>query len=92
MFIGNLPFDVKVFSNNLGIEPEVYGILIGCLYNCSVFSFLMDYNIQDEELYQIFTPELDVEAIRVVRDPHTSLSKGIAFVLFKTKVNRVNFT
>ena len=44
LFIGNLPFDVKVFSNNLGIEPEVYGILIGCLYYCSGFSFLMDYN------------------------------------------------
>lgn len=46
--------------------------------------------IQDEELYQVFTPESNVEAVRVIRDPHTSLGKGFAFVLFKTKVNRIN--
>lgn len=35
--------------------------------------------------------EGDVEAIRVVRDPDTSLGKGIAYVLFKTRVQSFTF-
>lgn len=31
-----------------------------------------------------------IEAIRVVRDPGTSLGKGIAYVLFNTKVRSIN--
>lgn len=46
--------------------------------------------VQDEEIYQLFAglPNMNssVEAIRVVRDPGTSMGKGIAYVLFKTKV------
>ena len=34
--------------------------------------------------------EGDVEAIRVIRDPSSSLGKGIAYVLFKTRVNFVS--
>ncbi|GJM97286.1 hypothetical protein PR202_ga14203 [Eleusine coracana subsp. coracana] len=43
----------------------------------------------DEELYQVFCgssgSEGNVEAIRVIRDPNTSVGKGIAYVLFKTR-------
>ena len=46
--------------------------------------------MQDEELYQLFCGisnlESSVEAVRVVRDPHLNVGKGIAYVLFKTKV------
>jgi nucleolar protein 12 len=46
--------------------------------------------VQDEELYQLFSgiPNLEssVEAVRVVRDPHLNVGKGIAYVLFKTRV------
>lgn len=49
-----------------------------------------DPSLQDEELYQLFCsiPNLgtSVEAVRVVRDPHLNVGKGIAYVLFKTKV------
>ncbi|KAL0296347.1 UNVERIFIED_CONTAM: RNA-binding protein 34 [Sesamum radiatum] len=43
----------------------------------------------DEELYKLFTGiknlETSIEAVRVIRDPGSSLGKGIAYVLFKTK-------
>lgn len=45
--------------------------------------------VQEEDLYTVFAsdnPELGVEAIRVPRDPKTSIGKGFGFVLFKTKV------
>lgn len=46
--------------------------------------------LQEEELYQLFcgsdVSASTVEAIRVIRDPHTSLGKGIAYILFKTLV------
>jgi len=46
--------------------------------------------LQDEELYQLFCGisnlESSVEAVRVVRDPHLNVGKGIAYVLFKSKV------
>lgn len=58
------------------------------LSNQCQFCFLVAH--QDEELYQLFCgpsgPQGDVEAIRVVRDPDSSLGKGIAYVLFKTRV------
>ena len=45
---------------------------------------------QDEELYQLFSSFNNlkdcIEAIRVVRDPGTSMGKGIAYVLFTTRV------
>lgn len=45
--------------------------------------------MQDEDIYAVFAndnPELSVEAIRLPRDPKTSIGKGFGFVLFKTKV------
>jgi nucleolar protein 12 len=47
-------------------------------------------SLQDEELYQLFTGIKDlassIEAVRVIRHPHIGLGKGIAYVLFKTRV------
>lgn len=41
-------------------------------------------------MYQLFTGksnlENNLEAVRVIRDPHLNIGKGIAYVLFKTKV------
>ena len=50
--------------------------------------------LQDEELIKFFAdaaveaPELmgAVEAVRLVRDKTTNVGKGIAFVMFRTKV------
>ncbi|KAH0433799.1 hypothetical protein IEQ34_026930 [Dendrobium chrysotoxum] len=55
----------------------------------------LPFDVKDEELYQLFCglsqSEPNVEAVRVVRDPNTSIGKGIAYVLFKTRdaVNNV---
>ena len=44
-------------------------------------------------MYQLFTGksnlENNLEAVRVIRDPHLNIGKGIAYVLFKTKVRLV---
>lgn len=52
------------------------------------FFFLLFF--QDEELYQLFSGIGNlgscIEAIRVIRHSHISLGKGIAYVLFKTRV------
>lgn len=53
---------------------------------CISFSFLF----QDEEVYQLFcginNMESKVEAIRIIRDPNYGIGKGIAYVLFRTRV------
>lgn len=55
----------------------------------TVFVGNLPFDVKDEELYQLFCgmKQLEdcVEAVRVIRDPHTSLGKGIAYVLFKTR-------
>ncbi|KAL2454426.1 RNA-binding (RRM/RBD/RNP motif) family protein [Abeliophyllum distichum] len=55
----------------------------------TVFVGNLPFDVKDEEIYQLFTGiknlEASVEAVRVVRDPGTSLGKGIAYVLFKTR-------
>ncbi|XP_074573220.1 nucleolar protein 12-like [Curcuma longa] len=55
----------------------------------TVFVGNVPFDVKDEELYQLFCGSdisaSNVEAIRVVRDPHTSLGKGIAYILFKTR-------
>ncbi|KAE9613288.1 hypothetical protein Lal_00027715 [Lupinus albus] len=55
----------------------------------TVFVGNLPFDVKDEELYQLFCGksnlESDVEAIRVVRDPHLNVGKGIAYVLFKTR-------
>ncbi|KAL2506244.1 RNA-binding (RRM/RBD/RNP motif) family protein [Abeliophyllum distichum] len=56
----------------------------------TVFVGNLPFDVKDEEIYQLFTGiknlEASVEAVRVVRDPGTSLGKGIAYVLFKTRL------
>ncbi|GLJ48964.1 hypothetical protein SUGI_1033100 [Cryptomeria japonica] len=48
----------------------------------------LPFDVKDEELYQLFVGiapmESGVEAVRVIRDPQTSMGKGIAYVLFKS--------
>ena len=50
--------------------------------------------LQDEELIRFFIngvgagSDAELEAVRIVRDPKTSLGKGIAFALFKSKSGR----
>nr|CAD1818656.1 unnamed protein product [Ananas comosus var. bracteatus] len=55
----------------------------------TVFVGNLPFDVKDEELYQLFcgasASESNIEAVRVIRDPHTSLGKGIAYVLFKTR-------
>ncbi|KAK1436313.1 hypothetical protein QVD17_02092 [Tagetes erecta] len=55
----------------------------------TVFIGNLPFDVKDEELYQLFTGFNNlkdcVEAIRVVRDPGTSMGKGIAYVLFTTR-------
>ena len=55
-----------------------------------LFLILDICSLQDEEIYQLFCSidslESSIEAVRVIRDPHTSVGKGIAYVLFKTRV------
>lgn len=55
----------------------------------TVFVGNLPFDVKDEELYQLFSSikdlESSIEGIRIVRDPGTSLGKGIAYVLFKTR-------
>ncbi|KAF8117173.1 hypothetical protein N665_0012s0177 [Sinapis alba] len=55
----------------------------------TVFLGNLPFDVKDEEVYQLFAGksnlENNVEAVRVIRDPHLNIGKGIAYVLFKTK-------
>ncbi|XP_076898410.1 uncharacterized protein LOC143551964 [Bidens hawaiensis] len=55
----------------------------------TVFIGNLPFDVKDEELYQLFTGFNNlkdcIEAIRVVRDPGTSMGKGIAYFLFTTR-------
>ncbi|KAJ8633863.1 hypothetical protein MRB53_027199 [Persea americana] len=55
----------------------------------TIFVGNLPFDVKDEELYQLFcgVNQLgpNIEAIRVIRDPNTSLGKGIAYVMFKTR-------
>ncbi|CAN8267256.1 unnamed protein product [Cochlearia groenlandica] len=55
----------------------------------TVFLGNLPFDVKDEEVYQLFTGksnlESNVEAVRVIRDPHLNIGKGIAYVLFKTQ-------
>lgn len=55
----------------------------------TVFVGNLPFDVKDEELYQLFCglslSEPNVEAVRVIRDPNTSIGKGIAYVLFNTR-------
>ena len=60
----------------------------------SVFIGNVPLNIEDEELIKFFIAGLGagsdslLQAVRIVRDPKTSVGKGIAFALFKTRPAR----
>lgn len=83
--MGNLPFDVKVCFHSIF---EVKGLHNRRLY--LLLDLTCYFCLQDEELYKLFCGmanlESSIEAVRVVRDPHMNLGKGIAYVLFKTRV------
>ncbi|GFZ16648.1 RNA-binding (RRM/RBD/RNP motifs) family protein [Actinidia rufa] len=55
----------------------------------TVFVGNVPSDVKDEEIYQLFSGikdlESSIEAIRVIRDSGTSVGKGIAYVLFKTR-------
>lgn len=90
VFVGNLPFDVKVR----------YLRVNACYCSNQPFSFcspqILFTSLQDEEIYQLFSGMKEfgstIEAVRVIRDPNTLLGKGIAYVLFKTRVYTINFS
>ncbi|KAK7281873.1 hypothetical protein RIF29_10213 [Crotalaria pallida] len=49
----------------------------------------LPFDVKDEELYQLFCGKSNLESnveavkvVRVVRDPHLNVGKGIAYVLF----------
>ncbi|XP_042007628.1 RNA-binding protein 34-like [Salvia splendens] len=54
----------------------------------TVFLGNLPFDVKDEEIYLLFSNiknlETSVEAVLVIRDPGSSLGKGIAYVLFKT--------
>ncbi|GFQ06604.1 RNA-binding protein 34 [Phtheirospermum japonicum] len=54
----------------------------------TVFVGNLPFDVKDEEIYKLFCGiknlETSVEGVRVIRDPGSSLGKGIAYVLFKT--------
>ncbi|KAK6146453.1 hypothetical protein DH2020_020322 [Rehmannia glutinosa] len=54
----------------------------------TVFVGNLPFDVKDEEIYKLFSGirnlETCIEAVRVIRDPGSSLGKGIAYVLFKT--------
>ncbi|KAI9124968.1 hypothetical protein K1719_003584 [Acacia pycnantha] len=55
----------------------------------TVFVGNLPFDVKDEELYKLFSGmsnlESSIEAVRVIRDPHLNIGKGIAYVLFKTR-------
>ncbi|XAR70651.1 hypothetical protein NMG60_11027569 [Bertholletia excelsa] len=55
----------------------------------TIFVGNLPFDVKDEEIYQLFCGikdlESSIEAIRVIRDPGTSVGKGIAYILFKTR-------
>ncbi|XP_065877227.1 uncharacterized protein [Euphorbia lathyris] len=55
----------------------------------TIFVGNLPFDVKDEEIYQLFSSikalESSIEAVRVIRDTHIGLGKGIAYVLFKTR-------
>ncbi|KAL3645553.1 hypothetical protein CASFOL_010733 [Castilleja foliolosa] len=51
----------------------------------TVFVGNLPFDVKDEEIYKLFCGIKNLEtSVRVIRDPGSSLGKGIAYVLFKT--------
>uniref|UniRef100_A0A0D3AUQ9 RRM domain-containing protein n=1 Tax=Brassica oleracea var. oleracea TaxID=109376 RepID=A0A0D3AUQ9_BRAOL len=57
----------------------------------TVFMGNLPFDVKGEEVYPLFTGksnlENNVEAVRVIRDPHLNIGKGIAYVLFETRIH-----
>ncbi|PSS11798.1 RNA-binding protein [Actinidia chinensis var. chinensis] len=55
----------------------------------TIFVGNLPFDVKDEEIYQLCSGikdlESSIEAIRVIRDPSTSVGKGIAYILLKTR-------
>ncbi|KAK9144298.1 hypothetical protein Sjap_004201 [Stephania japonica] len=55
----------------------------------TVFVGNLPFDVKDEEVYQLFCGieqlRPSIEGVRVIRDPNTSIGKGIAYILFKTR-------
>ncbi|RXH70952.1 hypothetical protein DVH24_015574 [Malus domestica] len=56
----------------------------------TVFVGNLPFDVKDEEVYQLFCGinnlGSSVEAIRIIRDPNYGIGKGIAYVLFRTRI------
>lgn len=87
VFVGNLPFDVKV--RFLILKNSCFFCFL-CSFSTNITMLCIFNSLQDEEIYKLFSGiknlETSIEAVRVIRDPGSSLGKGIAYVLFKTTV------
>ncbi|KAK9095516.1 hypothetical protein Scep_026985 [Stephania cephalantha] len=55
----------------------------------TVFVGNLPFDVKDEEVYRLFCGieqlRPSIEGVRVIRDPNTSIGKGIAYILFKTR-------
>ncbi|RWS16292.1 RNA-binding protein 34-like protein [Dinothrombium tinctorium] len=51
----------------------------------SIFVGNLPYNVSEDDIWQVFDNDNNVEGVRIVRDRTTGLGKGFAFVLFKSK-------
>lgn len=77
-----------------GKEEDSEGIEVQYDPSRSIFIGNLPTRASDEELIRFFIDgvgaggEKDLEAVRIVRDPHTSIGKGVGFALFKTKNGR----
>ncbi len=72
---------------------KTFGFQSSCFWYMLNGNYGVCLQLQDEDLYAVFgtnlDPEMGVEAIRVPRDPQTSIGKGFGFVLFKSKVSYI---
>ncbi|CAA6667048.1 unnamed protein product [Spirodela intermedia] len=77
---GMMQFDGNHIRVDMACPPRKKMKTETPLYNMkrSVFVGNLPFDVKDEEVYQLFS-------IRVIRDPQTSLGKGIAYVLLKTR-------
>ncbi|KAI5060270.1 hypothetical protein GOP47_0024690 [Adiantum capillus-veneris] len=79
---------LRVTAAHAGVAKEFPAPVDG---SWSIFVSNTPTNVKDEELFHLFRAigslELDVAAVKVIRDPQTGLSKGTAYVFFKTQAD-----
>ena len=51
----------------------------------TIFVGNLPYAVKDEELCEEFKEFGEIDYVRVIRDPHTFIGKGIAYVCFKER-------